>query len=237
MPAHADANPDQPLPEPKKQRFRGFRTEFGRAVEGTGTGSFASALGKYARNATGGKSIGPRRLGTAYVSGGKLIALLNELSHGGTGEESTGVDLSSLIGKPVGEAVETIAQTLAPENADADLIRISVQEALEEVFPDLDTFEPTILTSDDLVAILVEFFSKMLFLIVTGDAGNAWNKAPNELRTIEAENQLFDIIRASVDNHLSPTFASDIQSLTRDEIETIERRAVDDVWSEWEDNK
>ena len=234
VPDHADANPEQPLPPPEGQRFRGFRTEFGRAVRGSGEGSFASALGKYARDATGGTSIGPRRLGTAYVAGGGLVGILGELRRGGTGEEATGVDLSSLVGRPIGEAIERIAQILAPENADADLIRIAVQEALGEVVPELDAFEPSALTPDDLVTILVEFFARVLFLIITNDAGNDWNRAPNERRSIEAENELFDIIRASIDNHLSPALGSDIQGLTRTQIEALERRAIDDVWSEWE---
>ena len=163
-----------------------------------------------------------------------MIGLLSELSQGGTGVNSIGINLSSLVGKPFQEAVERIAQTLSPENTDSDLIRISVHEALVEAFPDSDTFEPTVFSSDDLITISVEFFSKLLFHIVLEDAGNAWNRAPNEQRTIEAENQLFDIIRTSVDNHLSSTLTSEIQNLTSSDIETLERRAIDDVWAEWE---
>ena len=222
------------MPPPEGQRFRGFRTEFGRAVRDSGMGSFAVALKKYARDATGGKSIGPRRLGTAYVAGGALVALLSELQQGGTGEASVGVDLSSVVGKPVGEAIEGIAQVLAPQNADADLIRIAVQEALGEVVPELDIFEPTQLKTDDFISVLVEFFSRVLFLLITEDAGDSWNKAPNDLRLIQAENELFDIIRAAVDNHLSPTLSGDMQGLTRTQIESLERRAMNDVWSEWE---
>ena len=234
IPSDVDANPDQPLPEPEGRRFQGFRTEFGRAIRSEDTIDFTSALGKYARKATGGVSIGPRRLGSAYLSGGDLIALLSELSQGGTGEDSIGINLSSLVGKPVQEAVEQIAQTLSPENTDAEVIRISMQEALVEAFPDSDIFEPSDLSSDDLITISVEFFSKLLFHIVLEDAGNAWNKAPNEQRTIEAENQLFDIVRTSVDNHLSKTLTNDIQNLTKSDIATLERSAIDDVWAEWE---
>lgn len=234
VPEHADASPGEPQPPPEGQRFRGFRREFGRAVRGSGEGSFAVALGRYARDATGGRSIGPRRLGTAYVAGGALVGLLAELQRGGTGEESVGVDLSSIVGSPVGEAIERIAQVLAPQNADADLIRIAVQEALGEVVPELDVFEPSELNPDDLVSVLVEFFSRTLFLLITDDAGDSWNRAPDEERLIEAENELFDIIRAAVDNHLSPTLGSDIQGLTRVQIESLERQAMEDIWSEWE---
>lgn len=235
VPDYADSNPEQPLPAPEGQRFRGFRTEFGRAVSGSGDGSFTSALGKYARDATGGTSVGPRRLGPAYTAGGGLVGLINELGQGGTGESSVGIDLSSLVGKPAGEAIEAIAQALAPENADADLIRIAVQEAMGEVFPDLDIFEPNTFSPDELIAVLVEYFSRVLFLEITNDAGDAWNKSPNQQRTVEAENELFDIIRASVDNHISPALAGDIQNLKRSDLEAIERSAIDDVWSEWED--
>ncbi|CAN7430156.1 hypothetical protein LJR231_002793 [Phyllobacterium sp. LjRoot231] len=234
VPAHADANPEQPLPEPEGQRFRGFRTEFGRAVAGAGAGSFVSALGKYARDSTGGASFGPRRFGPAYSAGGALIGLLNELQAGGTGENSTGIDLSGLVGQPVGEAIDAIAQALAPPNADQDLIRIAMQEALAEVLPDVATFDPTVLQPDDLISLLVEFFSRVLFQEVTADAGEAWNKSDDPFRTVEAENELMDIIRASVDRHLSPSLAEGIGNLSRAQIEQLERRAIDDIWSEWE---
>lgn len=235
VPAYADANPDQPLPTPEGQRFRGFRTEFGRAVAGAGTGSFTSALGKYARAATGGAAVGPRRFGTAYEAGASLVGLISDLQQGRTGEDVAGVDLSSLIGRPIGEAIEAIAQALSPDNADQDLIRIAVQEALAEIFPDVASFEPAILTPDDLIAVLVEFFSRIVFQEITSDAGEAWNKAPDDERTIEAENELMDIIRAAVDNHLSPTFANGVQNLTSGEIKTLERKAIDDIWAEWEE--
>lgn len=234
VPEYADANPEQPLPEPEGQRFRGFRTEFGRAVAGSGTGSFVSALGKYARDSTGGVSFGPRRFGPAYSAGGALIGLLNELQAGGTGENSTGIDLSGLLGLPVGQVTEAIAQALAPPNADQDLIRIAMQEALADVLPDVASFDPAALQPDDLIALLVEFFSRVLFQEVTSDAGDAWNKSDDPARSVEAENELMDIIRASVDRHLSPSLAAGIGNLSRAEIEQLERKAVDDVWSEWE---
>lgn len=237
VPAHADSDPDKPLPKPEGQRFRGFRTEFGRAVAGAGGGSFLLALGKYARDATGGVGIGPRRFGTAYTAGGSLVGLLDELRSGGTGEQTAGIDLSALRGRPLAEAFESIAQALAPENADADLIRVSIQDALAEVLPDVASFEPADLTDDMLIGVLIEFFALVLFQDITNDAGDAWNKAPNEDRTIQAENELFDIIHAAVDKHMSPALVGGVQNLTRGQISAIERRAVEDIWSEWESNE
>lgn len=236
VPAHADSDPDQPLPPPEGQRFRGFRTEFGRAVSGTGEGSFASALSKYARDATGGSAVGPRRFGPAYSAGGSLFDLLSELQSGGTGEQSAGVDLSALAGRPLAEAIETIAQALAPENADSDLIRTAVQEALAEALPEMASFEPASLEPDGLIAVLIEFFAQVLFLDIVSDAGEAWDKASGGERTIEAEGELFDIIHTAVDKHLGPALAEGIQDVSRARIEAIERQAIRDIWAEWEGN-
>jgi hypothetical protein len=232
VPADADADPTQPLPEPVGQRFRGFRTEFGRAVAGSG-GTFLSALGRYAREATGGPEIGPRRFGPAYGAGSALLGLISDLQAGGTGVGAVGVDLSNLVGRPVGEAAQEIARILAPPNADQDLIRIAIQEAIAETFPDVDIFDPTALSPDDIISLLVEFFTRVLFQDISNDAANAWNKADHAERTVDAENELLDIIHAAVDRHLSPALASGLGNLSRADIESLERRAIEDVWREW----
>lgn len=237
VPAHADSNPGAPLPAPEGQRFRGFRTEFGRAVAGAGGGTFASALGKYARDATGGSSVGPRRFGTAYTAGGSLFGALSDLQQGGTGEQSAGVDLSALVGRPLSEAIEAIAQALAPANADADLIRTAIQEALAEALPEMASFEPANLDADALIAVLVEFFAQVLFLDIVSDAGEAWQKAADGDRTIEAESELFDIVHTAVDKHLSPALAAGIGDMSRAQVEAIEQQAIRDIWAEWESNE
>ncbi len=145
VPDYADDDEDDPLPAPAALRFRAFRVAFGRAV--AGRGSLRSALGKYARHATGGTSSGPRRFGPAYRAGGALFAVLDELRAGGTGEAAAGTGLPALAGRLVGEACEVIAQALAPHNGDADAIRIALQEALWDAFaggPGLDSgpFDP-----------------------------------------------------------------------------------------------
>lgn len=232
VPAHADANPEQPLPPPEGQRFRGFRTEFGRAVAGGGAGSFASALGKYARDATGGASIGPRRFGPAYTAGGTLFDLLGQLATNGTAEVN-GTDLSTLIGQPLEQVAETIAELLAPENADHDLIRTAMLDAIVEALPDVEYFEPAALSPDQIIVLLVEFHSQLLFTEITGEAGDAWNKSDSQQRTIEAEAELLDLIRAAVDRHLSPLLAAGLTHATRPDMEAIQRKALDDIWTEW----
>ena len=257
VPDYADDDGDEPLPEPAALRFRGFRVAFGRAV--AGGGGLEDALGKYAREATGGAAIGPRRFGPAYRAGGALFAVLDELREGGTGEAAAGLDLSALVGRPAWEACEAVALALAPRNGDADPIRISVQEALGEALagaPAFDpaafdpaafdpaafdpaafdpaAFDPAALTAADLVVVQVGFFTGVLFLDIACDAGKAWNRAPDVRSTIDAEDRLREIVGGSVGRRLSPLLHGRIDRAAPAEIEALGRRAIGQVWSDWE---
>jgi hypothetical protein len=215
------------------QRFRSFRTEFGKAVAGGAGGDFVKALGRYARTATGGVDYGPRRFGTAYSAGGSLVDVINELGAGGTGEQSAGIDLSGLVGQPIAIAAEQIANVLSPDNADKDLIRISIQEAIAIALPDVEFFDPKALTPDDVISLLVEFYTQVLFREIAGEAGDAWDKSDSPQRTIEAEAELMDLIHTAVDRHLSPTLANGLGGLSNVQLKDLQQRAVADIWSEW----
>ncbi len=234
VPPWADDEPGKSLPAPEGQRFRSFRTEFGRAAAGGGVGVLQSALGKYAREATGGSSYGPRRYGPAYVSGASLAETLSDLASGGTGQTASGVDLSGVAGQPIDVAAQEIARALAPENADADRISAAIQEALVEVLPEAEVFDPTTLTSDQLVQILVEFFSRILFQEITNTAGDAWKKAPDAQHATQTEADLLELIRVVVDKHFSQRLTEALGRATRAEFTRLERAAMDEIWREWE---
>lgn len=234
VPSWADADPGAPLPEPEGQRFRTFRTEFGRYASGEGSGSLRTALGHYARTATGGQGVGPRRFGSAYQAGGGLFGALSDLAAGGNAAAFAGIDLAGLAGRTLSFAVQEIARALAPENGDADRIQVAIQEAVAEVLPDVAIFDPAILTADNIIAIMVEFLTRILFQQVVEDAGSAWNKAPSNARTKDAEDELFDLIRIAIDRHLGPRLAATGSQLPRAEVERLQRSAMDDVWRDWE---
>ena len=94
-------------------------------------------------------------------------------------------------------------------------------------------FDPTTLTPDDIIALMVEFFSRVLFHDIINDAAEAWNKTDDPARTVQAENELLDLVRATVDRHLSPLLADGLGQMSREQIEVLERKALDDVWAEW----
>lgn len=232
VPDYADDDEDGPLPAPAALRFREFRVAFGRAV--AGQGSFGTALGHYARRATGGASTGPRRFRPAYRTGGALFALLGELRAGGTGRASAGSGLPALTGRPVGEACEAIALALAPEDGDADAIRIALQEALRAAFAGVAGFDPAHLTPARVAAVQVRFLAGVLFLDIVLDAGRAWNRAPDGESAIAAEDRLRALVRASVDDRLAPLLHGRTGLAGPAEVEASGRKAVEQVWSDWE---
>lgn len=233
VPPWADATPNAPVPPPEGQRFRGFRTEFGKVAAGSG-GTMAKALQKYASAATGGANVGPRRFGPAYGSGADLIQALI----GGQIQTSSGpFNLASLAGMPMDEAAQAIAEALAPQNADADQVRSAMQESLAEVLGEDGGFDPSAIGADQIVAVLVEFFARILFQEIAAAAGEAWKKAPSVERSTATENELFEVVRAAMDAHLSPRLSDNIGSLDREQISAIEQAALGDIWQAWSDSE
>jgi hypothetical protein len=160
-----------------------------------------------------------------------------DLKAGGTGQVAPGVDLRTLVGQPIDYAAQEIARALAPENADADQITIAIQEAIAEVLPDAAIFDPDAISVDQVIQILVEFFSRIIFQEITSVAGDAWNHSPNATRTTIVEADLLEIVRVTVDKHLSPRFANGLSTLNRQEIATLQRNAIEEVWREWESHE
>jgi hypothetical protein len=102
------------------------------------------------------------------------------------------------------------------------------------VLPDAGVFDPSFLTPDSLVQILVEFFSRVLFLEITDVAGDGWNKAPDAQHATQTEADLLELIRVVVDKHFSPRIAQGLTNPNREEFSKLERAAMDEVWREWE---
>lgn len=102
------------------------------------------------------------------------------------------------------------------------------------MLPDAGVFDPTLLTPDALIQIMVEFFTRILFLEITSVAGDAWNKAPDAQHATQTEADLLELIRVVVDKHFSPRMAQGFTNSNRAEFRKLERAAMDEVWREWE---
>jgi hypothetical protein len=114
------------------------------------------------------------------------------------------------------------------------MVASAIQEAVAEALPDVEIFDPASITDDQLIHLLVEFFSRILFQEITSAAGDAWNKSPSSRQTTRVEADLLELIRVTMDKHLSPRLTNGLAGFSREQFQAIERAAMDDVWREWE---
>ncbi|WP_414463709.1 hypothetical protein [Hyphomicrobium sp. DY-1] len=131
-------------------------------------------------------------------------------------------------------AAQEIARALSPKNADADQIAAAIQEALAETLPEVDVFDPALISPDQLIQVLVEFFSRILFQEICSVAGEAWKHSPDAPATMQTEADLLELVKVVVEKHLAPRLARGLDRLSRAEIARLERQAIDEVWREWE---
>lgn len=236
VPPWADADGGGPGVAPADNRFTAFRINLGHFVSKGEHGSLRRALGHYARTATGGAAVGPRRFGAMVQAGGALFAALKDLREGGTGAgaEAGGVDLSSLRGVDTKVAIQELVRALTPPNGDAEKIQVAMQEALSQSLEGMTDFDPSQISDETLVTMMIAYLGDCIFKQITLDSDRAFQKADTLEKAVEAERGLLQLINATVDKHMRPLFSSGLRTLTRSSVEEIQRRAVADVWAEWE---
>lgn len=234
VPPWADASPDQPIPTPPDvQRFKPFRVNMGKFVSSGETYYLRRSLGEYARTATGGSAIGARRYGAMSKAGSTLFGVLNELRQGGTGEESSGVNLSSLTGKDVDFAIQEIVTVLTPDNGDAEKIRAAMNAALSEALQGVEEFNPLEITDDMLIDMMIFYLRECVFEQVIMDSNEAFQKGDLQ-ECQEAEGALHDLVGSVVDQHMRPLFLNGVATLTQNQVRDIQQSAVKEVLIEWE---
>lgn len=232
VPPWADDLPGVPPPPPPPKRFQAFRTSFGRYLKGGDNAALRRALGHYARTSTGGSSVGPRRFGSVYTTGGDLYGILSSLGGDGAEAATQGLSKDSLTGQPLDVVCQRLSEALAPDNGDADRIREAINEAMFEVLDEVD-FDPNDLNEENIHRILAEYLSQTIFQEIVEEVGGSWANAPDENRTAEAESELLELIRVVVDKNLGSKL-SGANGLDKAAVGRFMRETVTEVWREWE---
>jgi len=232
VPAWADDQPQQPLPLPQTARFKDFRQSLGSFVTSGDRAELQSAVGHYARKASGGSGVAARRMGSVTRAGGGLFGALSGMP-AESGE--TSFDLGSLSGLPCETAISAITQALVTQDGDSDKIRSAMNHALVEALDGVETFDPQFITDDVIVSTMINYLAESIFLQIVMDAGKAWNKAETTTQAMRAETGLRELIKVVVDKHMASKLTGNVRSFTRAEMIQLERQAVIDAWKEWED--
>lgn len=234
FPPWADATPDQPVPPPPEgSRFKSFRANMGKYVNSGENQFLRRSLGEYARAATGGSATGARRYGAMSKAGSNLFGVINDLRHGGTGEENAGVNLAALAGKDVDFAIQEIVTALTPGNGDAEKIRAAMNTALSEALEGIDEFNPLDISDDMIVDMMIFYLRECVFEQVIMDSNEAFQKGDLQ-KCQDAEGALHDLVGSVVDQHMRPYFLDGVTNLTQNQVKDIQQNAVKEVLIEWE---
>lgn len=223
-----------PVAAPGTQRFRSFRTSLGGFVASGDGEKLRTALGHFARTATGGRNVGPRRFGAMAQSGGALVAGLAELAGGRGGAQFFGVDLSQLAGTPTRSAIQEIVKALTPNNGDTEKIKAAMDIALSEALEGIEVFDPAAITEDVLVAVMIGYMSNCVFDMIMLESGDAFEKTADLTQLAAAEKQLHELVKTVIDEAMRPMFAAGVKTLTAQQMTQIQLKAVQEVWTIWE---
>ena len=217
---------------PQPNRFRGFRTSLGRFVSSGDHTYLHKALRGYARSATGGSTVGPRRFGAMAQAGGGLYGVLNQLRNDPV---NAPVNLRALVGRSTREAINAIVDALVPENGDADRIRAALNEALATCLDGEAVFDFNNITDEVLMDVMVAYAAQCVFEQVVMDSDRAFAKAETPRQAEDAERDLFELVRVVTEKHMKPLLEGQLQAMTNDQMKAAQLAAIREVWREWED--
>ena len=231
VPPWADDEPGKPVPQAEPKRFQAFRRSFGKYLQTRDPRDLQRSLGHYARTATGGSSVGPRRFGSVYNTGGDLYSVLSSLGGDGTLADGRGLSQASLTGQPLDVVCQRLSDALAPANGDADRIRASINQAMIEVLGE-NEFDPARLDDETIQRILGEYLSQSVFQEIVEEVGGSWATG-TETSTPEAEGALLETIRAVIEVNLGPRLEEN-GNIVQADIRQLMREAINEVWATWE---
>lgn len=233
-----DGSPPPPIP----LRFRQFRSALGRAARTGSPVDVATALGHYARQATGGGSTASRRYSAIARDGANLIHALTQLRGAGAGGSSgagqaliDGRPLPDLRGMSCDAAIDILVTALSEGHGDSEKVRAAMEEALSVALEGEATFDPGSITDDLLVGVLLHYLSDCVFLDLVANGGDALSKAPEGRAAMDFENALRETVSSAVDAALHAALGTQnaIGTLSTATLTQIQQQAIKDVWDAW----
>ena len=226
------ANEDnQPMPNIDRN-LKGFRGELGKAVGNKSSNHLKKAIGQYAKRATGGRNVGPKRYQKIIKAGGGLFNVLKNIQ---SGNDYLGLKLSDLNGQPIDIVIDKIIAIILEVDGDAERIRASLNQSLSKCLDGVDEFDASQISDDLIIDLMLNYTSEYLFEEIMLDSRTSFDKADTPEKFLELENDLHALIESCVDKHMSEQLKENKDTLTRNDIETIQKTALKEIWTEWED--
>lgn len=213
-------------------RFASARHAFGKYAQSGGTTShLRKSLKSYAKKSSGGGKGTSRRLASGITAGAGLLGIMRGDSVTVNNQK---LSLGDLKGLTTDQAIDKIASHLAPDNADADAIRIALDYALEEALPDTNDFEPESFTDDVVQEALSCYLTDLIFQDVVTGMGRAWFHVEPASKHHKMEEELRELIKVIAQEQMEHVTNGNPSSITRDNITKIQIDAITMTVDEWE---
>ena len=212
--------------------LRGYLGKAANKPSGPSGTNLRKAIGHYAKNATGGKKVGPQRYQKLIATGGGLFDLFQNIQ---AGNDYLNLKISDLNGKPIDIVIDQIIENLLVIDGDSERIRASLNQSLAECLDGIDEFDFNQISSDMIIDLMLNYTEQYLFQQIVLDSRAAFDKADTPENVASLEQDLRALINSSVDKHMSKQLKNGANSLTRKDIENIQMKALEDIWGEWED--
>lgn len=196
-------------------------------------GAARRAGGRFARGVGGG---GAARYQRASRSGGAALAAVARAANG-LAPVPGSLDLRSLAGRPVDEAIAEIVDAFCPTGIlDEEATRIAVGEALFEALGDSDVFAPEAINEVAIIIAARCFVAEIVFASLAAEAGRSADTVSPAV-AVARENGLRDLIREVTDLVGTPILQNAGAMLTPEAVENVVAQVTSAVlaeMSEWE---
>lgn len=234
-----DQSAPEPAPAPRPERtlpprpLAGVRRALRDYYQSGDASAARRAGGRFARSIGGG---GAARYQRAARTGGAAFAALARAANGLEPSPGT-LDLRSLAGRPIDEAIGEIVDAFCPTGIlDEEATRIAIGEALFEAIGDSDVFAPEAVNDVALLIATRCFVAEIVFASLAAEAGKSAD-AVSPAVAVARENGLRDLIREVTDVVGTPLLQSAGATLTPQAFEGLVSQVTDAVLAEmreWE---
>jgi hypothetical protein len=223
----------QPSPDPNQEvlqprRHVGFRRLLGSFYRSGNQEKARRALGHFARSVGGGAKGASQRYARAARVGGSMLAAL---ARAGANQppEAGYLDLRTLAGRPLNEAIEAIVNTFCPPGIfDEEASRVAMTEGLAEALGELDRFDPQAITDHTVVVATRCYVAELVFIAIMSEQGQS-AAAVSPQQAIARENDVRDIVREVTDLHATPALQNLKGPMTGAQMEALVQRLVQQV--------
>jgi hypothetical protein len=109
-----------------------------------------------------------------------------------------------------------------------------MNSALTEALEGVDTFDPSNMTEDMIVNVMINYLTDSIFLEILQNSGNSFDYSNNPIELVSRQNDLHELIRVIVDTNLSRRIKDGIRMLNANQLTDLQRQTIVEVWQEWE---